>query len=256
MPTCRTRGLVLKVAGYGESDKIVTLYSPDIGRVTAIAKGAKRSKQRFVNKLEEFTLLDISYRTSRSSSLLFLSEADLATPFLSLRTMHQRYVVAMLACEVIIRFTREQDPDKEIFALLLWLLDAVDRGVQPLQTAALFHLRLLGACGYQPELNHCCSCRQRVDNRRSFALLPANGALICNRCNSQVQQSNFSLSLQTIKFLQTAQQLNIHRLERLQMPIKAARETLHVLYRYSQHLLQRDIHSWRFVDNGYPLNEM
>jgi len=74
--------------------------------------------------------------------------------------------------------------------------------------------------------------------------------------NSQVQQSNFSLSLQTIKFLQTAQQLNIHRLERLQMPIKAARETLHVLYRYSQHLLQRDIHSWRFVDNGYPLNEM
>jgi len=247
MPICRTRGLVLKVAGHGESDKIVTFYSPDIGRVTAIAKGAKRSKQRFVNKLEEFTLLGITYRPSRNGGLLFLSEAELENPFLSLRAIHERYVVAMLACELIIRFTSEHDPDPEVFSLLLWLLDAVNRGTPPLQTTALFHLRLLGATGYQPELSHCRSCNQTVNNSRSFALQPANGSLVCNRCNSHVQHSNFSLSLQTIKFLQTAQQLDTQRLERLQMPIKAARETLQVLYRYSQHLLQRDIHSWRFV---------
>jgi len=250
MPTRRTRGLVLKVSGHGESDKIITFYSPEIGRVTAIAKGAKRSKQRFVNKLEEFTLLGITYRPSRNGGLLFLSEAELEDPFLSLRTMHDRYVVAMLACELIIRFTSEHDPDPEIFSLLLWQLDAVNRGIQPLQVTALFHLRLLGAIGYQPELNHCSSCSQIVNSSRSFALQPANGSLICNRCNRLVQHSTFSLSLQTIKFLQIAQQLDIQRLERLQMPIKAARETLQVLYRYSQHLLQRDIHSWRFVDEA------
>ncbi len=250
MPTCRTRGVVLKVAGHGESDKIVTFYSPDIGRVTAIAKGAKRSKQRFVNKLEEFSLLGITYRPSRNGGLFFLSEADLENPFLSLRSIHQRYVSAMLACELIIRFTREHDPDPEIFSLLLWQLDAVSRGIPPLQITALFHLRLLGATGYQPELAHCSSCSRAVDSGRSFALQPANGSLVCNRCNHQIQQSNFSLSLQTIKFLQTAQHMDIQRLERLQLPDRAAREALHVLNRYSQHLLQRDIHSWRFVDEA------
>ena len=247
MATCRTRGIVLKVTGHGESDKIVTLYSPDIGRVTGIAKGAKRSKKRFVNKLEEFSLLDIIYRPPRSGSLLFLSEAELENPFLSLRATHERYIAAVLACELVIRFTSEHDPDPDLFALLLWLLDSVNRGAQPLQTAALFHLRLLTAGGYQPDLSGCSCCSHPVNSSRSFALQPANGALICNRCNTHVQGSNLHLSLQTIKFLQTGQQLELQRLTRLQMPAAAARETLQVLYRYSQHLLQRDIHSWRFL---------
>ncbi|NOQ45602.1 MAG: DNA repair protein RecO, partial [Desulfobulbaceae bacterium] len=81
----RTRGIVLSVSAHGESDKLVTFYSPDLGRSTGIAKGAKRSKQRFVNKLEEFSLLQIMYRPSRGSGLLFLSEAELDRAFLSLR---------------------------------------------------------------------------------------------------------------------------------------------------------------------------
>jgi DNA repair protein RecO (recombination protein O) len=248
MDICRSRGIVLKVTGHGESDKIVTFYSPDLGRTAGIAKGAKRSKQRFVNKLEEFSLLDITYRPSRTGGLLFLSRAELKNPFLSLRTLYRRYIVAVLACELIIRFTGEHDSDPEIFSLLLWHLDAVDRGMPPLAATALFHLRLLGACGYRPELSRCSSCGHKVDGSRSFALQPVNGSLVCSSCNSHVRQSGFGLTLQTIKFLQTAQQMDLKHLERLQMSIPSARETLQVLYRYSQHLLQRDIHSWRFVD--------
>ncbi len=247
MPVRQTRCIILKIAGFGESDKLVTLYSPDIGRVTAIAKGAKRSKKRFVNKLEEFSLLAITYRPPRNNGLYFLSEAELENPFLSLRTIHQRYVVSMLACELVIRFTGEHTPEPKIFCLLHWLLDSVNRGVPAKQAAAFFHLRLLGAAGYQPELSHCDSCNQQVNNSLSFSLRPANGSLVCSRCNHNKQSSDFNLSIQTIRFLQTAQQIEPHRLERLQMPVKAAQETLRVLYRYSQHLLQRDIHSWRFV---------
>ena len=247
MPTCSTLGIILNLSGHGESDKIVTFYSPDLGRMTGIAKGAKRSKKRFVNKLELFSLLDITYRPSRNNGLLFLSEAELKEPFLSLRTRHRRYTMAALACELIIRFTSEHDPDPEIFTLLCWLLETVNSGEQPLKAGALFHLRLLGACGYQPELTICSLCKKQVNNSRFFALQPATGSLVCDRCNTRVQQSAFALSLQTIKFLQTAQQLKIHQLQRLQLPEKNARETLQMLYRYSQHLLQRDIHSWKFI---------
>ena len=245
---CRTRAIILKVAGYGESDKLVTLYSPDIGRVTSIAKGAKRSKRRFVNKLEEFSLLDIIYRPPRSNGLFFLAEAELADPFLSLRTTHQRYVAAMLACELVIRFTGIQDSEPEIFSLLHWLLDSLNRETEPRKTVALFHLRLLSEGGYRPELSCCGSCHAPVNNSRSFTLQPGDGSLICNRCNPNKIRSSFSLSLQTIKFLHTAQQMEQHQLDRLQMPVRAARESLRVLHNYSRHLLQRDIHSYRFMN--------
>ena len=247
MHVCSTRGIILKVTSHGESDKLVTFYSPDIGRVTSIAKGAHRSKRRFVNKLELFSLLRIAYRPSKNGGLLFLSEAELENPFLNLRMGYTRYVTAMLACELIVQFTSEHDPDPIIFELLLWLLSTIQKKDNQLRTAALFHLRLLSASGYQPQLDDCHKCGRTVNKNRSFALQPAHGALICNRCNSNVQHSGFSLSLQTIKFLQIAQQLNIQQLGRLQLPRKNARETLRVLYLYSQHLLQRDIHSWHFM---------
>ncbi len=60
-----TCAIVLKVAEHGEADKLVTCYSRELGRMTGLAKGAKRSSRRFVNKLEEFSLLQLFYRPPR-----------------------------------------------------------------------------------------------------------------------------------------------------------------------------------------------
>jgi DNA repair protein RecO (recombination protein O) len=133
MNSCRTHGLVLCVKDHGEADKIVTFFSPDLGKVTGIAKGAKRSKQRFVNKLEEFTLLEIIYRPARRDTLLFIVEAELKDSFLSLRRDFRRYIVAMLVLELVLRFTREHDPDSAIFSLLHWAMVSLENGEEPLQ---------------------------------------------------------------------------------------------------------------------------
>ncbi|MCI5207671.1 MAG: DNA repair protein RecO [Candidatus Electrothrix sp. ATG2] len=134
----RTESIILKNVDFGESDRIITLYSPDIGRFTAIAKGAKRSQKRFVNKLEEFSLLAISYRPAQNNRLHFLNEAELKEAFLSLRTNWQRYYTAMLACELVLRFTGEHDPDKQIFSLLHWLLTSLHNGVPHLSSIVIF----------------------------------------------------------------------------------------------------------------------
>ncbi|XOF32189.1 MAG: DNA repair protein RecO [Candidatus Electrothrix sp. YB6] len=246
---CRTRAIILKTADFGESDRIITLYSPDFGRAAAVAKGAKRSRKRFVNKLEEFSLLDISYRPGKNGGLHFLSGAELENAFLSLRTDWQRYGAAMLAGELVIRFTGEHDPDPQIFSLLLRLLESVHQGTSPLPSVALFHLRLLGICGYRPELTQCAVCRCTPGTaRQHFTLQPNNGTILCSRC-SRTSSSCFTLSLQSLRFLQTAQNMNMkpEKLKQLHMPVQVASECLHVLCRYSGYLLQRDIHSWHFL---------
>ncbi len=243
----RTRGIVLSVSDHGESDKLVTFFSPDIGRATGIAKGAKRSKQRFVNKLEPFSLLQIMYRSSRHGGLLFLREAELENSFFLLRRHYDCFVVAMFACELVLRFTREQDQDQAIFFLLLWALQILESGREPLQVAALFHLRLLGAAGYQPKLDRCGFCTKPVLSGRRYTLHPGSGLLVCDQCRSDMPKSMFSLSVQTLNFLRKAQFIDLSHLDRLRLPCRTADKTLLILYRYTRHLLQRDINSWRQV---------
>lgn len=254
---CRTGCIVLKNIDFGESDRIVTCYSPDVGRFTAIAKGAKRSKKRFVNKLEEFSLLEVSYRpVQQHNHLHFLCEADLKEAFLSLRTHWQRYSAAMLVCEFVLRFTGEHDPDRRIFCLLHWVLESVHCGVAPLPTLVYFLLHLLDVCGYRPRLEHCatCTCVPGSSNRDpGFVFQPGKGTLVCSRCSSNTSRSRFSLSLQSLKFLQTAQKMTIQQVQRLQMPEHVAAECLSVLSCYAKYLLQTDIHSWSFFAQNNDL---
>jgi DNA repair protein RecO (recombination protein O) len=244
-----TRCIVLKNTDFGESDRIITLYSPDHGRFTAIAKGAKRSKKRFVNKLEEFSLLEVSYRPAKHNRLHFLSEAELQEAFLTLRTHWQRYCPATLASELVLRFTQEHDPDSKIFTLLHWLLTSLHNGTSPLPALVFFLLHLLDTCGYRPRFHHCatCLCLPENNKQRSFTFQPGNGALLCSQCSGNSQPSRLTLSLQSLKFLQTAQKMTCQQMQRLQMPEQVASECLFVLYSYSRYLLQCDIHSWSFL---------
>lgn len=237
--------IVLKVTPHGEADKIVTLYSSDLGKITAIAKGAKRSKQRFVNKLEPYTFLRIFYRAPKRGNLFFLQEAELLNAYLSLRSLYPCYVTAAFITELLQRFSGEHDPDPDLLSLINWAFESLDQGAVPATTATFFLLHLLGLCGYQPQLNHCSCCKQTLGNSITYTLHPGNGTLICKTCHSADAQSSFFLSLQTLKFLQRAQQIPLQQVHRLQLPPASALQALTALHYYCRHLLQQDIHSWK-----------
>jgi len=247
MNNCRTRGLVLNVSDHSESDKIVTLYSPDLGKVTGIAKGAKRSKKRFVNKLEEFSLLNIMYNPPKREGLFFLQEAELENAFLSLRTVYPRYVTAAFVNELTLRFTREHDPDPHIFSLLLWAMEGLEKGRNPLEICAFFLLRILGTAGYQPVLDQCGFCGNSVTAGQQYFLHAGGGSLICRDCKNTAKSEGIAITVQTLKFLHHAQRTELVNLDRLRLTRKNTTEALNVLYRYTLHLLQHEIHSWQQI---------
>jgi DNA repair protein RecO (recombination protein O) len=242
-----TCGIVLKISEHGESDKLVTFYSHDLGRVTGIAKGAKRSIKRFVNKLEEFSSLQIFYRPPRGlTGLLFISEAELLCAHLSIRKDFRRYICAMYISELMLRFTRDNDPDSRLYALLKWAFASLDFDDAPQKIAALYHLQLLDVAGYRPELDRCLNCQQPVGPDRTFIFLPANGSLLCSTCHLWHGGPDCNrMSVQTLKFLARAQVASLERLNRLQLSGTTAAEALESLYHYTFHLLQQDIHSWQ-----------
>lgn len=239
-------GIVLRVAAYGESDKLVTLYGRDTGRVTGIAKGAYKSRHRFVNKLEPFSLLRFMYRPPRQASgLLLLTEADLLAAHLPLRTNWQRYTAASYLCELLWRFTREHDPDPGMYTVFHWALAALQRGSVLQKTVVLAHLRLLEAAGYRPDLHRCVGCRQPVMPGPAYLFLPGSGALLCRAC-SPVRRAapSLLLSVQTIRLLGLTQTLGLDRLHRIRFPPASLVEAHTALHHFTVHLVQQDFHAW------------
>lgn len=247
MAVLQTRAVVLLVRDHGDSDKIVTLYTEDRGKLAGIAKGAKRSRKRFVNKLEIFSLLDLYYAESRSSSLVRIDQAELVLPFPALRNDVPRYAAASLACELILHWTRENDPDKELFQLFTWALTKIDRGNPLPQTLIFFQIKMLGLLGFRPQLVSCCVCGAPAQNTLPFSFNPILNGLLCKKCLPGHDTLLLPLSMETIKLLLKAQDMEQDKLERLRFSPAATQEALTLLRYYGNHLLQREIESWNFL---------
>lgn len=238
-----SEAIVLNITAHGESDKIVTLYSRELGKITAIAKGAFRSQKRFVNKLEIFTSLQIMYRPPGRGSLFFLSEAELLKPRLALRTTYPRFVAATYINELIQRFNTDNDPDPSLFLLLDWALDSINTEA-PLKTATLFILRLLGICGYKPLLKQCHNCGRTARQSIKFTISPGNGSITCNYCRKIKQDTPLTLYPRALNFLHHGQQTELYRLGCLNLPATDCFQAITALHHYSIHLLRQDIRSW------------
>ena len=246
-PSLASDALVLDCRDHGEADIIVTLLSPQHGKVSALAKHAKKSKRRFVNKLEIFSFLHIINRNRPASGFALLQEADLLNGFINIRRSIPSYFAASVIREVLLATIHEGERDEELFKLTLWAFHMLDRGQPPQTVIALFLPRFFAVIGYRPEFGKCLSCNALVHAslRQEFSIHA--GSVLCPRCTSTTHHTVLNVSAGTIRFLQSTQNEPLERLNRLKASGMILTEALALLYRYGKHLLHRDIISWKML---------
>ncbi len=249
MTTKKMTAVVLKVGDLGEADKIVTFYSKQTGKLAGIAKSAKKSKKRFSNKLEIFSLLDVLYDDRSRSGLVRIVEAELLAPFISLRENYDRYVGAALACELIYYWSKDYDADRNIFNLLVWALQNIDKGKSSRIVLIFFQIKLYTLLGYKLHLSGCIKCGIAEQAGKPYVFHPGRHGLLCRNCSpSLISREMVSLSMNTIKLLQHAQDLPMEKIERLRFSDASIREALLLFRAYGQYLLQREIMAWDFLE--------
>ena len=244
--TFEAEAIVLDCIDHGESDLIVTLYSQEVGRLSAIAKGAKKSKKRFVNKLELFTFLHIGF-WQKGSGLAFLSEAELHTSFLNIRLSPVLYTVASAIREFLLVGVKEGEPDKKIFRLTLWALHNLNNAHPPKTVLILFLIRFFGHIGYRPELESCIGCSSRANIRLQYRFDFVLGGIVCSKCGFHHTRQTLPISQGTIMMLLSAQDMPLERLHRLKISGSSLQESMALLQNYGHQLFQRDIISWKSV---------
>ncbi|MGM0681393.1 MAG: DNA repair protein RecO [Thermodesulfobacteriota bacterium] len=247
MTELHTRAVTIGVTDYGDSDKIVTFYSEKFGKITGIAKGAKRSKKRFVNKLEFFSLLDLTLNSSGKSPLLRLDQAEIIKTFHTLCEDYRKYTAAMLIIELIRVLTRENDRDEDLFQLLTWGLEILIKKDEIAETLALFQLKLLDITGFLPQLTRCVFCRREPSGRSAF--VPSADGILCPDCLPLTDLSPLKkLSLNTIKTLKMARSLPLEKLSRIKLTYNSSLESLQMFKTCITYLLQREILSWQELE--------
>ena len=242
--------IVLDCRDHGESDLIVTFYCRGLGRMTGIAKGAKRSQKRFVNKLELFSSLSLRYTEAKRSNLVFIAEAELLESFLRLRQSMPLYRTATVLRELTLVATRDLDGDDGLFALLLWALQSLEAGRPAMTVLVLFQLKFYELIGYRPDVNNCLRCSQPFGTAQDYGFDSRAGGVVCCRCQAG-QAAVMPLSRGTIKFLDSAQSQPLGRLHRLHLSRPGRHEALALLYHYGRHLLQREISSLKALSDTH-----
>jgi DNA repair protein RecO (recombination protein O) len=241
----QSRAIVLQVTDYGESDKIVTLYTSQFGKLKAIAKGAKRSKKRFVNKLEFFTLLEVTVVPGRHSSLFLLDNAGLINPFPALRENYPRYTAAMLVCELVNQWTRENDRDDSLFQLLCWGLHELTTTADLAAIVIFFQIKMLDLLGVGLQLDHCLVCGKMEQTALPYQFSPAQSGIVCAPCARSQGIGGMPVSMSALKTMRMARSMPPERLRRLKITRHSLKEMAAVLKLYSNFQLQREIHSWK-----------
>jgi len=204
MPRYNDEALVLRNWDYGESDRIVSLFCRNFGKVRVIAKGAKKMKSRFLGRLEPFQTVKVSYFGKEQSHLFMLSSIELTGSNLNFISNLDKYSRACYLVEMAETGLKDGDPNRLAFdtvvRTLRWISENENsRGYEWI--TRFFDVRFLSALGYRPTLDSCVTCAKKFELNSKAYFNPEGGGLSCERCSKKAEFV-IPISLGSAKFLE------------------------------------------------------
>jgi DNA repair protein RecO (recombination protein O) len=241
--TIRTEAIVLRHENWGEADRMLWLYTRKVGKVQAIAKGARKIRSRKAGHLEPFTRVNLLM--ARGRSFLIITQAETIDAYLNLREDLLRVGYAAYIVELLDRFTFEEGDNQQLYRLLKETLSRIDIENDPNLPVRYFEIQLLNLLGYRPELTNCVHCGAVIQAEDQFFSISLGGVL-CPRCGPKVPDAS-QISLITLKYLRHLQRSSYTELIKVHLPPELNRELEELMQRYFLYFLERTLNTPSFI---------
>lgn len=188
MATIQTTAIVLRTVEFSETSLIVTLLTRDLGRVSALAKGARRPKGPFEGALDLLAVCRVVVLQKNADVLDLLTEAKLHRRFRGGERSLDRLYAGYHVAEMLRLLTDDQDPHPDLYDLSIQTLEQIDGTGDPASALLYFDAQLLRRLGHAPGTEQCTDCGGHVDHgpRIAFSLLA--GGIVCQGCRSRQRQ--------------------------------------------------------------------
>ncbi|OGP90347.1 MAG: DNA repair protein RecO [Deltaproteobacteria bacterium RBG_16_48_10] len=245
MPLFTTRAIVLHSFHYGESDKIVTFFTKDFGKLKGIAKGARRSKKRFQNALDLFSHLRLIFFDREGMGLVRAQGCDILNSFPRIREDLKKIVYGNYFLEMVNEMTGERETHPEAFDLLLSFLKNLEGMESQEEQVRMFEIRILSLLGYRPNLKKCPLCkRDREDLKETPAIFFSveRGTLLCGGCSKPADHL-IPLSLGTARLIEGISEAELSKIHRFRFTPQALSESRELLPRFISYQLGKELKS-------------
>jgi DNA repair protein RecO (recombination protein O) len=239
----RTDGLILHRTDFGEADRLLTVFSPHLGRLRLLAKGARKVTSRKAGHVEPFTYVHLL--VARGRNLDIVSQVETLEAFRLLREDLERTSQAYYLAELVSSFVEEGDENPLLFDLTLSTLARLCEARDRLLAMRFFELRSLGLVGYQPQLHFCVECRRQLEPVTNY-FHPASGGILCPRHGEALRKAE-PLALPTLKVLRYMQTHPWDQVAVLRLKPDTHLDVEAVLQRYIVYLLERRLKSVDFI---------
>ncbi len=203
MPANRSLALIVRSVEVFETSSVVTLFTRELGKVSALAKGARRLKSPFQGGLDLLGVSDIVLLPKASESLDLLTEAAPLERFACLRRDLAALYAGYYIAELLTDLTDHHDPHPKLFdAARITLRHLGDPVLRP-RRLLRFELACLRELGFMPALDQCSQCGEPVDSAGDVAFGLATGGVLCASCRPGQPHVNWvsRTTLETIRVL-------------------------------------------------------
>ena len=240
----QTEAIVIKKIKLGEADRILTLYTPYLGKIRAVAKGVRRPRSKLAGHLELLTHSLVSL--ARGRNLDTITGSQTINSFLPLKSDLKLTSYGLYATELVDQFTADHIENHPLFQLLLETMHRLCRGGDNELVLRYFELHLLNEVGYRPQLHQCVSCCQVLEPiTNSFC--PSAGGILCPSC-SQSQPLTHPVSVNALKVLRLLQSSDYSTVVKLKIDPELSHQLEMVMRDYLRYLLEREVKSAAWLD--------
>jgi len=239
----KVEGIVLRHRDWGEADRMLTLFTRELGKVQALAKGIRKPRSRKAGHLEPFSRATLLL--ARGRSFFILTQAEAVNLHTALREDLLLLGYSSYVVELLDRFTHDEEQQNHLYRLLAHTLARLNRGDDPHLLMHYYEIRLLDFVGFRPHLVNCADCQVEIRPEDQF-FSGSQGGVLCPNCGNTSREAR-PISMQALKYLRHFQRSNYQDAARAQIPAATYVEIERLMYYYLTYVLERGLNSSAFL---------
>jgi DNA repair protein RecO (recombination protein O) len=239
----RVEAIILRHSNWGEADRLLVMFTLDLGKLRAIAKGVRKPRSRKAGHLEPFTRVNLLLAKGRD--MMIVTQAETIAAHTPLRDDLLLSTYAAYVVELLDRFTYEEGENRALYRLLNDTLERLSSSVAPHLAVRYYEVRLLDLVGFRPQLFTCVSCGEQIlpENQYFSAEL---GGVLCPACGKRTPGVR-PVSMMALKYLRHFQRSNFTEAARASLTNSLNREMENLMQHYLTYLLERGLNTPSFL---------
>ncbi|MFC0473479.1 DNA repair protein RecO [Halalkalibacter kiskunsagensis] len=238
----KVEGIVIRTTDYGESNKIVTLFTRELGKIGVMSRGAKKPKNRLSAASQLFIYGTFVYQ--RYTGLGTLNQADITNSFREVRGDLFRASYATYIVELTDKLTDDQKRNPYHFELLYQTLYYLNEGIDADVLLRIYEMKMLAVAGIKPELDHCVSCHS-TEVPVAFSIRHAG--FLCKTCLCKDDRA-YHLTAHAARLLRLFFYVDLQRLGQISLKKETKQELKKVISAYYDEYSGLRLKSKRFLE--------